>query len=109
MEAPFVPGLNMDTWHLYLVRCANGSLYTGITTDIARRFEQHELGQGAKFLRGRGPLELVFQSPVGARGDALRVEHRVKSLTRKEKLDLIDGGFAIEDLKGIQAPGSDSE
>jgi len=88
----------MDIWHLYLVRCADGSLYTGITTDVERRFEQHELGQGAKFLRGRGPLELVYQTLVGARGAALRAEHRVKALSKKSKRALVAGGLAIDDL-----------
>lgn len=88
----------MQNWFLYLVRCADGSLYTGITTDVDRRFGQHELGQGAKFLRGRGPLELMFRAPVGLRGVALRAELVVKRLPRKSKLALIEGELALEEL-----------
>ena len=99
----------MDTWHLYLVRCADGSLYTGISTDVERRFEQHELGQGAKFLRGRGPLELMFRTPVGARGEALRAELRVKALPKKSKLALIAGGLAIDDLLEPVLDGPDPD
>ena len=99
----------MDTWHLYLVRCADGSLYTGITTDVERRFDQHELGQGAKFLRGRGPLELMFRAPVGGRGEALRAELRVKALSKRAKLALIAGSLAFGDLLEPVLDGSEPE
>ncbi len=78
-------------WHLYLIRCADGSLYTGITTDVARRLEEHRSNRGARRLRGRGPLELVYSRPVGDRSRALRLEHRVKRLTRAAKEALIAG------------------
>ena len=96
----------MEAWHLYLVRCAGGALYTGITTDVERRFEQHQLGQGAKFLRGRGPLELVFRALVGARGDALRTELRVKALPRESKLALVAGELDLDDIREptLEAP-----
>ncbi|MBO8142933.1 MAG: GIY-YIG nuclease family protein, partial [Firmicutes bacterium] len=64
-------------YSVYLVRCSDGSLYTGITKNVSRRIEEHEQGaMGAKYLRGKGPLELVFQRPIGNRGLAQRVEHR---------------------------------
>jgi len=96
----------MEAWHLYLVRCAGGALYTGISTDVERRFEQHRLGQGAKFLRGRGPLELVFREEVGRRGEALRTELRVKALPRESKLALIAGELLLEHLRepALEAP-----
>lgn len=72
-------------WHLYLIRTANGMLYTGINTDVQRRLGQHQRGGGAKSLRGKGPLALVFQSPAGDRSMALRWEHRVKQLSRAQK------------------------
>ena len=80
----------MSDWYLYFIRCRDGSLYTGITTDVARRFAEHR-GQGAggaKYLKGRGPLELVLRKRVGSRSLALRVERKVKKLpkARKEKL-----------------------
>jgi putative endonuclease len=82
-------------WYLYLVRCHDGSLYTGISTDVARRFAAHQANRGARRLRGRGPLELVFTRPLGERGLALRVEHRVKRLSRAEKERLIRGEAAL--------------
>ncbi len=78
-------------WSIYLIRCGDDSLYTGIATDVARRFEEHTsgAGKGAKYLRGRGPLEVVMQQAVGDRGLALRVEARVKKLARSEKEQLV--------------------
>ncbi len=99
----------MEHWHLYLVRTSDGSLYTGITTDVERRFHQHEVGQGAKFLRGRGPLELVFRAPAGLRGDALRLEYRVKALSKKAKLALIAGGLSIESVESALLADSSDE
>jgi putative endonuclease len=72
-------------WHLYLIETAGGSLYTGITTDVARRLVEHESGRGAKALRGRGPLRLVHHEPVGTRSQALRLEASVKRLSSQGK------------------------
>jgi len=90
----------MTSWSLYIVRCAGGSLYTGVTTDVDRRFEQHERGEGrgAKYLRGRGPLELVVEHCVGDRGDALRLEARIKKLSRPRKEDLVREADAIDEM-----------
>ena len=72
-----------------MLRCADGSLYTGIATDVARRISEHEQGKrGAKYLRGRGPLELVYQQAVGDRSVATKIEYSVKQLSRTEKEDL---------------------
>lgn len=72
-------------WHLYLVETAGGALYTGITTDVARRLAEHRAGRGAKALRGKGPLVLRHQEPVGSRSEALRLEARMKRLTASAK------------------------
>jgi putative endonuclease len=73
-------------WSVYVVRCRDGSLYTGIATDVARRLEEHRNGRiGARYLRGRAPLELAAQWSIGDRSLALRVEHRIKRMTRTEK------------------------
>lgn len=85
-------------WSVYLVRCADATLYAGITTDVDRRFEEHAAGRGAKYLRGRGPLELAFRAVVGERGVALRVEHRVKRLSRAEKESLCEQPRALDEL-----------
>ena len=88
----------MSDWHLYLVRCHDGSLYTGITTDVARRFAEHQgnKGEGAKYLRGRGPLKLVFQKKLGSKSLALAVESKVKKLSKARKEELIRTGKHIE-------------
>lgn len=76
-------------WYLYLIQTASGTLYTGITTDVARRLTEHSSGHGAKALRGRGPLTVVYQSPAGDRASALRLEYRVKQLSRLKKLVIV--------------------
>ncbi len=79
----------MTTWSVYLLRCADGSLYTGIATDVSRRLTEHTDGEkGAKYLRGRGPLELVFHREIGDRSLASRIEHRVKRFPKAYKEDL---------------------
>ena len=82
----------VSMWYLYLIRCANGHLYTGITTDVARRFNEHQSSspKAAKYLRGKGPLTLMYQEQVGTRSDALRREIAVKKLSRAQKLALIE-------------------
>ena len=83
------------SYSLYILRCADGSLYTGIALDVARRLEEHQSGvRGAKYLRGRAPLELVFEQPAGDRAAALRLEYRVKRLSRLEKEALIGGDLS---------------
>lgn len=78
-------------WYVYIIRCADRSLYTGITTDVARRFEEHSSGspKSAKYLRGRTPLELVYSCEVGTRSEALIEERRIKQLSRADKLKLL--------------------
>ena len=85
----------MSDWYLYLIRCRDGTLYTGISTDVDRRFAQHQGAgnAGSKYLKGRGPLSLVFQKNLGTKSLALKVEHRVKRMSkaRKEKLIKVSG------------------
>ena len=81
----------MSIWHLYLVRCNDGSLYTGISTDVERRFDAHQQNRGARRLRGRGPLELVYSHAIGEHTLALQMEHRVKKLPKAEKERLVRG------------------
>lgn len=78
-------------WTLYMIRCGNGHLYTGVTTDLMRRFKEHEAGgpKAAKYLRGKGPLCLVYSEAAGNRSEALKREIAVKKLTRQQKLCLI--------------------
>jgi putative endonuclease len=83
----------MDIWFLYLIRCRDGSLYTGITTDIKRRFNEHLEGgrKGSKYLRGKAPLELVLKRKIGSKSLALQVENIVKRLTKTEKEMFVSG------------------
>lgn len=76
-------------WYLYILRCGDGSLYTGITTDVEKRLEAHKSGKGAKYTRGRGPLELVYREECGDHSAALRRELEVKALSREDKLKMI--------------------
>ncbi|MCC4982941.1 GIY-YIG nuclease family protein [Klebsiella pneumoniae] len=85
-------------WFLYLIRTADNRLYTGITTDVPRRFRQHQVGKGAKALRGKGDLQLAFSHEVGEHSLALRLEYRVKQLTKREKERLVAGEDAFETL-----------
>ena len=76
-------------WYLYILRCGDGTLYTGITTDVSRRLQAHRQGRGAKYTRGRGPLELAYQERCGTHSEALRREREVKALPRAQKEQLI--------------------
>ncbi len=86
-------------YSLYLLRCADGSLYTGIAVDVEKRIAEHEKGsRGAKYLRGKGPLRLVFEQHIGNRSIASRVEYRVKQLDRSQKEALIDGQATLREV-----------
>lgn len=78
-------------WCLYLIRCRNGTLYAGISTDVTRRLAEHQAGapKGARYLRGKGPLQLVYQAAVGDRSMATKIEIWVKTLPRSVKEELI--------------------
>jgi putative endonuclease len=76
-------------WFLYVLRCRDGSLYTGIARDVAARIAAHEAGKGARYTRGRGPLVLLAKRRCATHGDALRLELAVKRLSRAEKEALI--------------------
>jgi predicted GIY-YIG superfamily endonuclease len=83
-------GGNMEAnWYLYILRCKDGTLYTGITTDVSRRLEEHRSGRGAKYTRGRGPLVLVYEENCGSHSHALKRELEIKSISRREKEALI--------------------
>lgn len=76
-------------WYVYVLRCGDGTLYTGTTDDVARRLAAHRAGKGAKYTRGRGPLELLYTEQCPDRSAALRREYAIKQLSREEKLQLI--------------------
>jgi uncharacterized protein (TIGR02453 family) len=99
------------TWFVYLARCRDGTLYTGVTTDPARRETAHNAGRGAAYTRSRRPVRLVHVEPAGMRGEALRRELAIKRLTRTEKEQMLSGatrgfrGFgpgALRFLRGLR-------
>ena len=75
---------------LYIIKCADGSLYTGITTDLDRRLETHKLGTGSKYVRARLPFSLVYTEKLKNRSQATKREMAIKKLTRSEKLKLVN-------------------
>ena len=77
------------SWKRYILRGGDGSLYTGITVDVQARRAQHRDGTGAKYTRGRGPVELIYVEDCEDHSVALKREHQIKALTRAEKLALI--------------------
>ena len=79
-------------WTVYILRCGDGTLYTGCTNDLHRRLEAHRRGRGAKYTRSRLPVELVYQEAAADKSAALRREMAVKALTRAQKLALIERG-----------------
>ena len=74
---------------MYVVRCSDGSYYTGYTTDVERRVDEHNAGEGAKYTRGRTPVTLVHAERYDSRSVALRREHEIKALRREEKEALV--------------------
>lgn len=75
---------------VYIVQCADGTLYTGWTTDLERRLQLHNSGRGAKYTRGRGPVSLLYSQRMESKSDALKREAAIKKLSRAKKLALID-------------------
>lgn len=76
-------------WCVYVLRCSNGSLYTGITNDLKKRIERHRLGTGSKFVRSWRPFELVRTIPCENEQEARRLEYDLKKLARKKKLEAL--------------------
>ncbi|MDQ8195483.1 GIY-YIG nuclease family protein [Coraliomargarita sp. SDUM461004] len=78
-------------WSVYIIRCADGTFYTGISTDVGRRFMEHSMGspKSAKYLRGRTPLKLIYQRAIGTRSEATIEECRIKGLTKAQKIRLV--------------------
>ena len=79
-------------WTVYMLECADTSLYTGITLDLERRLAEHAIGKGAKYTKHRGPFTVVFTELQETRGQALKRETAIKSMKRKAKLGLIGTG-----------------
>lgn len=79
-------------WHVYIILCSDNTLYTGITTDLQRRFDEHASGRGAKYFRGRRPVRVAYSESGHSRSSAGRREAEIKMLARAEKHILISSG-----------------
>ena len=90
-------------WYLYIVRCDDGSLYTGISTDVARRLLEHQRGgtRAARYLRSRLPIDLVFTQCIGDRSAALRAEWAIKRLEKTQKEALARGQLTLDDVWSV--------
>jgi putative endonuclease len=78
-----------NAWFVYILRCADGTLYTGITTDLKRRRGQHNQGKASRYTRSRRPTRLVYSEPCASQSEALKREAAIKALSRREKLALV--------------------
>jgi putative endonuclease len=90
-----------NEWSLYMIKTRMNTLYTGISTDVDRRFKEHSGAskRAARYLKGKGPLELVWHEVVGTKSEALVLEYRVKKLNKRQKLSLIEGELVLHSLR----------
>jgi len=82
--------LNIDCWFIYIVKCSDDTLYTGITKDLIKRINQHNNKKGAKYTKGRTPVILIKSFKVDSKSEALILEYKIKQLSKKDKLELND-------------------
>ena len=90
-------------WSVYIIRCGDNSLYTGISNDVGKRFAVHQSGspQAAKYTRHRHPLKLVFSEEIGTKSEASRIEYRIKQLPKGTKESLVRGMTSLSNLRVI--------
>ena len=90
----------MNKWGVYIIRCKDKSLYTGVALDVKKRLQEHQTGgpKAAKYLKGRGPLKMVWNCRVGERARAQSLEYRLKQLSKETKEALIKGRLKLNDL-----------
>ncbi|MCC0179650.1 GIY-YIG nuclease family protein [Waterburya agarophytonicola K14] len=90
-------------WSVYIIRCGDNSLYTGISNNVAKRFATHQSGnsQAAKYTRHRHPLKLVFSEEIGTKSEASRIEYRIKQLPKGTKESLVKGMTSLPNLRVI--------
>jgi putative endonuclease len=97
-QAP--PGNTTKDWFVYILRCGNGALYTGVTTDVLRRTNEHkDIGRlCARFTRAFAPVELVYSCRIGEKHLAYRIEYRIKRLPRSKKALIVTNDFSKKTL-----------
>ncbi len=102
--------MSAGNYSVYIVQCADGSLYTGIATDVERRMKEHHGGpRGAKYLKGRGPLQLMYSADAGDRSRASQLEYHIKRMSRTDKKALIDGRIELASILPAQVSESGTE
>ena len=80
-----------DIWFVYMVRCSDGTLYTGITNDLEKRIRAHNSGKdGARYTRSRRPVKLVYSEEAGSKSNAAKLEYKIKKMTRAKKMEMIN-------------------
>lgn len=84
-----------NSWCLYVLRCSDGTFYTGITNNLEKRLKVHNSGKGAKYTRSRVPCEVVASCPMPNKSASLKAEHRFKKLSRQQKLDAVEKGIDL--------------
>ena len=91
-------GFRAKIWYVYIIRTKMGHLYTGVTQDVERRFKEHQKGgaKGAKYLKGKKPLKLVFHKKIGSRSQALKTEAQIKKWPKKKKEALINDEIILK-------------
>ena len=83
--------MDKDIWYVYMVRCNDGTLYTGITYDLEKRIEAHNSGKdGARYTRSRRPVKLVYSEEAGSKSTAAKLEYKIKKMTRAKKMEMIE-------------------
>ena len=92
-------------WYVYIIQAKDNTLYTGITIDVARRLQQHAAGVGAKYLRGKQPLQLVLSIEVSDRSTASQLEYKIKRLSRAQKIQLIAQGVTTPESMNCKLTG----
>lgn len=93
-------------WFVYIVQCSDGTLYTGISTNVQRRLREHNTGRGAKYTKSRGPVNLLVQFSGLNKSDALKIEYKIKQLSRSQKFCLIKKCDNLDQLKYFLAHNS---
>lgn len=78
-----------DIWYVYILECSDQTLYTGITNNLEKRISKHNEGKGAKYTRGRGPVTLVRSFTCSSKSEALKLEYKIKQLSKEEKLSYV--------------------
>jgi predicted GIY-YIG superfamily endonuclease len=91
-----------DPWSLYILKCRDGSFYTGITNNLARRFKMHQDGKASRYTRTRGPVEMLYSETCGDRSSALVRECEVKEWPKKKKEALVSGEIKIKAVKNVR-------